>query len=276
LWPCLALFCACTTITIDEREAFDAKRTVDEDFFVERGVERRVFELRPDDGVRLVGWVLDRPDDQATVLLFGGNGFLMVTAYTQLDALLELPVDVVTLDYRGYGASTGEPSVEGLKRDALAAADYVLQTLDVPPSRLVVHGHSLGSFVALFVARQREHAAVVLENPVSSTRDLVDGLVPWFLDPLVHFDVDDALTQDDNVERARSLGSPLLIFSGTEDPITPDRMARRIHEAAAGSEWVSLEGGSHNDLPSFREFSTAYRRFVGQRITTAGLHHSRE
>jgi len=262
-----ALATGCTTIQIGEQDAFDVKRTVDQDFFEARNATRTHLTIPgADPEVALDAWWIRKPDSRGTVLLYGGNGFLMVTARAQLDALLSLPVDVLAFDYRGYGQSTGSPSVAALEADALTVYDYATRELKVEPSRMVLHGHSLGSFVAMFVEEKRQAAAVVLENPVSNVDDLVGGLVPWLFDPFVRFKVAEELKRNDNLARAETIEVPLLVFSGTEDPIAPDRMAKAIHEQAEGSEWVSIEGGGHNDLPTHAAFAERYGALVERAV----------
>jgi pimeloyl-ACP methyl ester carboxylesterase len=257
---------ACTTIELAERDAFDVKRLVTEDMLARGGVTRRDLRMRMADGTHLAGWSLERPDAEATVLVFGGNGFLMATSHALTAALLELPVEVIMFDYRGYGQSEGAPSVAAFESDALEVYDFVVQQLGRSPARIVLHGHSLGSFVALSVAQRRETAAVVLENPVTNVAELVEGWVPWFLDPLVRFDVDPALTRPDNVPPMTAPGPPVLIFGGEADPIAPAWMARRLAEVApeGRARLVEIAGGGHNDLPSSPGFIPAYAALVDQ------------
>jgi abhydrolase domain-containing protein 12 len=54
---------------------------------------------------------------------------------------------VLAFDYRGFGRSTGSPSEIGLLNDAEAIVDWALNTAKVPPSRIVLLGHSLGTAV---------------------------------------------------------------------------------------------------------------------------------
>ena len=262
--PLLCVFLsACTTIKIGEQDAFDTKRTVDLALIERLGGSLHQLRLERD-GVELDAWHIVQPESEATVILYGGNGYLMVTARAQLQALLSLPLNVLTFDYRGYGKSTGEPSVAALAEDALFVRDYAVQELGVAPERLILHGHSLGSFVAMYVESSRDVAAVVLENPLTSVDDLVEGFVPWLFDPFVRFEVAPELQVHDNLERARVIERPLLVFSGTEDPIAPDRMAKALHEAAKGSTWISIEGGGHNDLPTAPDFGRAYAELLDE------------
>lgn len=258
----------CTTVEIEEREVFDVKKTVDPSRFEALGFRWRPLQVPTPDGETLSAWHLDRQDERGLVLVYGGNGFLMVTARALLDALTKLPVDVLMFDYRGYGSSSGTPSVAALRDDAELMLERAVNELGYTPDHILLHGHSLGAFVAMYVAERHGVAGVVLENPVSSAQDLVDGLVPWFLDPLITFELAPAIREDDNVKRAEKMKAPLLVFAGEEDPIAPARMARAIDEAAPRSTLVVLERGSHNDLPTYTEFVEAYAAFVAQHLAT--------
>ena len=63
-------------------------------------------------------------------------------------------VFVLTFDYRGFGKSSGVPSESGLKNDAEAVVDWALNIARIPPNRIVLLGHSLGTAVATAVAVQ--------------------------------------------------------------------------------------------------------------------------
>ena len=63
-------------------------------------------------------------------------------------------VFVLTFDYRGFGKSTGVPSEAGLRNDAEAIIDWALNVAKIPPHRVVLLGHSLGTAVATAVASQ--------------------------------------------------------------------------------------------------------------------------
>jgi pimeloyl-ACP methyl ester carboxylesterase len=58
----------------------------------------------------------------------------------------------VTIDYRGFGHSTGSPTEAGLIVDGTALTNWVLQTAQIPADRIVILGQSLGTAVASAVA----------------------------------------------------------------------------------------------------------------------------
>ena len=261
-WTLLAA--GCTTVEIGENDAFDAKRTVSEHLLRKLGVTRRTQFVSSPEGITLSTWHLTQDGARGTVLYFGGNGYLMVNAHDILEGILQAPVDMLSFDYRGFGESEGKPSVDGLKKDALVVYDHLRDVLQVAPDAIVLHGQSLGSFVALWVASQRPVAGVVLETPVTGVRDLLSHLAPWWTRAFIRFDVDAALLREDNLERVRQLSVPLLIIAGGEDPIAHPDMARRLFERAPGpgKTLEVLPGGKHNDLPPRPDYRDAYRQFL--------------
>jgi abhydrolase domain-containing protein 12 len=71
---------------------------------------------------------------------------------TYRNLALQPNTHVVTIDYRGFGHSTGSPTEAGLIADGTALADWVLQVAQIPADRIVILGQSLGTAVASAVA----------------------------------------------------------------------------------------------------------------------------
>ena len=66
---------------------------------------------------------------------------------------------MLTVDYRGFGYSTGRPTEEGLITDGITLVNWALNVARIPPERIVVLGQSLGTAVTTAVA---EHFALNL------------------------------------------------------------------------------------------------------------------
>lgn len=88
---------------------------------------------------------------------------------------------VIAIDYRGFGKSTGAPSEDGLVLDASAVVHFAVDMAGVPPHRIVMVGHSLGSAVAAGVAERyaRVHgidlAGVIMVSGFSSLPNMLSG-----------------------------------------------------------------------------------------------------
>ncbi|KAH9499535.1 Monoacylglycerol lipase abhd12 [Bulinus truncatus] len=88
--------------------------------------------------------------------------------------LSNLDFHVVTIDYRGYGDSTGHPTENGVVSDAYTAYKWLKNR--VGDSKIFLWGHSLGTGVTTKLAKtlceEGDHpAGIVLESPFNNIRD---------------------------------------------------------------------------------------------------------
>ncbi|MCJ1420170.1 hypothetical protein MMC32_006527 [Xylographa parallela] len=85
-----------------------------------------------------------------------GSGY-RVPNYRALSAGQPRKIHVVTFDYRGFGRSNGTPSERGMILDALAVVDWAIKIAEIPPSRILIFGQSLGTAVSIAIS---EHFAL--------------------------------------------------------------------------------------------------------------------
>lgn len=259
----LLVISSCTTIKLTEKEAFDVKRTISPDYFKNTKFEFEQVQVPTADGLSLSGWFIKNRTATGTVLYFGGNGFVMVTSFHIIKAIIDQNVNLLVFDYRGYGQNDGVPSVASLKSDGLAAYDFLVREKQVEPQKLIVHGHSLGSFIASYVASEQPAAGLILECPVTDAKDWTGRLVPWFLKPVVRFEIESALLENSNVKRLSSISTPLLVIAGKNDQITPIGMAEKLFQVAKSDDKqiTIIPNGGHNDLPQREEYGAALAGF---------------
>ena len=265
-----AAFAGCTTIQIQEEDVFLPKPSVTPETFANDAVQLRELYVQSD-SVRLNAWHLTRTDAQGTVLFFGGNGFYLVQSRGYVDALTSFPVNVLMFDYRGYGKSTGEPGVNSFKQDALNVYDFAIDSLGANPQRLIVHGHSLGTFMASHTATERDVSGVVLENPATDVKGWIDGLAPWFVRLFVDFEIAEPLQDESNLSVVKRLDVPLLIFAGENDNVTRPEMAQTLYDEAVSSSknLVVVDSAGHNHLYRDPAYTDAYRSFIGGTVRSA-------
>ncbi|TVQ67278.1 MAG: alpha/beta fold hydrolase [Balneolaceae bacterium] len=255
---------ACTTIEITERDAFDAHRTITPATFHVPPFEFRQAELQTEDGETLDAWYITQENAVATVAYFGGNGHLMVKSRALIHAYSTVPVNLLLFDYRGYGLSTGDPSVMGVQQDTRTAFRFAEQLAEESGTRLFVHGHSMGSFLAAMIADENRVDGYILESPVTEVRTWTRRLVPWILRPFIRFDIEEPIRNQSNLDRVRSVDAPLLILAGTADEVTPIRMAEELLEASVSPsrELIRISGGGHNNLPEYSSYRIALNNFL--------------
>ena len=160
-----------------------------------------------------------------------------------------LGYNLLMVDYRGYGKSTGgEPSEAKVYEDAEAAWNYLLKQRVSAPQRTFIYGHSLGGAIAIDLAiHHPEAAGVIAESTFTSIyamgrRDY--SYLPVGLLLNQHFD---------SLDKVGKLKIPVLLIHGTWDTRVPWQMSQRLFDRAPQPKFLKLiEGGEHSNNSSYR------------------------
>ena len=196
------------------------------------------------DGLELSGWFLaaSGPSPRFTVLVFNGNAGNRADRGPLAAALHRHGMQVLLVDYRGYGGNPGTSSESGFAADGRAARAYLLDRSDVDASRLVYFGESLGAAVAVGLAVEHPSAALILRSPFTSMADVGQHHYPFLPVRLL---LRDTFPSIDRINRIRS---PLLVIAGERDRIVPIQQSRRLYEAASAPKTlVVFPEADHND-----------------------------
>ena len=193
--------------------------------------------LRTADGGEVRAVHLANPGARWTILYSHGNGEDLGNILPVLEAIHALGFSVFAYDYRGYGASPGRASAEGVVLDAEAAYAHVTGVLDVSPDRLILWGRSVGGGPTVHLASTRACAGMVLEATFTSAFCVVTNR------RILPFD------RFENRRLIRGMDLPTLFIHGTKDRIVPFGHGRRNFECAAEPKTaVWVDGAGHNDL----------------------------
>lgn len=173
------------------------------------------------------------PSSKGTVLYFGGDGFHIGTGGLPVARFFaSLDLGVLLVDYRGYGLSEGTPTIPALKSDAVRAFDLA-SSLVRTSTPLIVHGFSMGSFIAASLTEQRPVHALVLESTAPSALAWARHQIPWIAKPFVRIDLAEPLPAESNEARLRLYRGYLLLLAGGADDITPPSMAQNLFSTSA-------------------------------------------
>ncbi len=217
------------------------------------------------DGVTLIAWVIRAPgaDTAARWLLVchGNAGNLSDAGRpAHYAGLRALGLNLLAFDYRGYGESGGAPTEAGLYRDAEAAYGYLRDTLGVPPERIVLFGHSLGSAVAVDLATRVPAAGLVLEGALVSVTARAQEVYPYV--PVRWI----ARSRFASIEKIGRVEIPKLFLHARGDDVVPIGHGRRLYEAAPPPKtFVALAGG-HGD--AFEADSAVYFGAIARFLET--------
>jgi pimeloyl-ACP methyl ester carboxylesterase len=160
--------------------------------------------------------------------------------------------EVVAFHYRGYGPSSGRPSAAALLADAPLIHDFVTSRLRA--AKVVVVGFSIGSAVAVRLARERPVQGVVLVTPFDTLERLARqhyGWVPVKLLLRHHMAP---------VDEIRSVTAPVALISAERDFIIPQQRSEPLRAAARSLIMdKTIAAAGHNDIYSKSEFEQTMR-----------------
>ncbi len=191
------------------------------------------------DGERVETWLLPGAAQGAAPLLIytHGNGELIDFWADRFEPLRAAGINVLLVEYPGYGRSAGRPSESSITATMLAAYDRAAGDPRVDAQRIIGHGRSLGGGAAAQLAARRPMAALILESTFTSVTDIVRGygLPDWLI--IKRFDTRAVLDGYDG---------PVLIMHGVNDVNIPVTHAHAL-KATAQNAALHLMPCGHND-----------------------------
>lgn len=198
------------------------------------------------DGVSIAARRYEIDTHGPTIVYFHGNGEVVGDHDGIAPLYHSIGVNLFVFEFRGYGRSTGSPTMEHLVADGAVCGRRALELLDTDGfdgPRLVM-GRSLGANPALEVAaRVPGYGALILESGAGNVSRFVSrlGLQPGpELDRLVAA----------HAAKLATITMPSLIIHGLRDDLVPVDNALATAELLAASEVATelVEGAGHNDL----------------------------
>ena len=218
--------------------------------------------IKTDDNVHLNCWLMwnqsHSPEvrkNKPVVMFFQENAGNMAFRLPFLQMMTRiLDCNTFILSYRGYGRSQGSPSEHGLKIDAQAALDHILQRQDIDNTRIVLMGRSLGGAVAIHTAAANKDKirGVIIENTFFNIQSLVPHLMPLLgiaIGPGRPFNFLLRNNWYNNVAVSRLKDMPALFLSAQEDEMIPHHQMKALYSIHGKHPWlmVPLDGARHID-----------------------------
>jgi len=202
-----------------------------------------------------------QPRTRGLVFFIHGNAGNVETWSTALDFYRRVGYDLFIFDFRGYGRSTGRIGSEAeLHADVRAAYDAIAPAYANVP--IVVYGRSLGSGLAVELARHVRADLVVLVTPYASMGSIARRVYPWAPARLLRYPL-----RTDGI--IGEVAAPLMLLHGTRDLLIPiDESLVLMARARSDVELVTVEGASHNDIQEF----PVYRERLSARLDALAAH----
>ncbi len=206
------------------------------------------FYLTTKDGAKLNALHFKREDPAGVILYFHGNAGDLSRWGEVVQYFVKLNYDVVVMDYRTYGKSTGSLSESALLNDAELFYEYVSERFR--NEKIVLYGRSLGSAMASYLVSKHSPSLLVLETPFYSLLDVAQDRFPILpMNSLLKY-------QFRSYEYLQASNCPILILHGDQDKVVPIHSAKKLFQSLEGknAEFITILGGEHNNLSTFKSF----------------------
>jgi uncharacterized protein len=193
---------------------------------------------------------------RGVVFYLHGNAGNLKTWFIHTEPYRKAGLDLVMMDYRGYGKSTGRIGSEAeLHADVRAVWDSVAARY--AGQRVVLLGRSLGTGLAARLASELQPDLTVLVTPYLSLQALADEHYPWVPSPILRY----PMLSHDWLARVRT---PVMLLHGDADALIPLSHSQRLLRSAARGRLVVIPSAGHNDIHQF----PAYREALDRALAT--------
>jgi len=227
------------------------------------GHRTRAVVLRANDGTRLAGWLMtpNMPGPHPAVVYFGGRS--EEVSWVVRDAGTMFPgMAVLAMNYRGYGDSRGEPGEEHMVEDGCMLFDWLCARHNVDPKRVAVVGRSLGSGVAVQVAKERPANSVVLITPYDSILALAQR--KFRVVPVSYL----LRHRFESIKYASLLSAPTYVLRAASDDVVPhihtDQLVAKLTRAPLDE---TIPGSDHMNIPYLPETQQKVAQFLTTQFT---------
>ncbi|MBF0381172.1 MAG: alpha/beta fold hydrolase [Magnetococcales bacterium] len=217
-----------------------------------------------EDGITLASRFHFAGTDCPTILFWHGNGEV-ASQYDHSQEYVEMGINFLAVDFRGYGESEGIPTGSNLLHDAITVYEKtpnLLKEIGIVSEQLYIMGRSLGCTAAVEVGRyaQGNISGLILESGRAFTvpvMERIGGFDPKQMEESLGFK---------NHEKIADIAVPTLIIHGEKDEIIPVSDAKAMYEnsAAKAKKLVKIANAGHNDLMMIGhdEYYAAIRNFI--------------
>lgn len=155
--------------------------------------------------------------------------------------------DVIMVDYRGFGKSTGRRTQKAVKRDLQVVYNKIKE--NVNEKYIILYGRSLGSGFATKLASTNQPRMLILDAPYYSLSKVAKRYVPFMpLSILIKFPMP-------TYKWLKYVQCPVHIIHGTDDKLIPFKTSVKLSKIKPKLTTLhSIIGGGHKNLNTFEYY----------------------
>jgi len=219
-----------------------------------------------DKSAQLNGLFLDNAKSQDVIFVIQGNGMKVSQGgMKMMKQLAHLNKDIIMFDRRGLGASNGQANITNLIDDASLQFNYIQN--QIKPKNIIIHGYSLGSFIAAKLAKNENIDALILHGSATNVQEWIDEKMPWYSKLFVTVEVEDVFNTVDNKDIVQNhFSGPLLVIGAQNDEQVPGVLSKRIFQASKSKykKLIMVKDSDHSSMLNKPNEIALYKDFLNK------------
>lgn len=187
---------------------------------------------------------------KATVFYYHGNSGNISNNSAIAKLLCRADYQVLMVDYRGYGKSTGIPKHSNIASDAQYIFDELLKRDNFKELPVIIYGASIGTQVAtkICIDNQKRVNALILDGAMSSFTDMALLSAPEEQKAIITQYVTSPYSAKENVKHLSS--TPKLFIHSPHDRAVPYKQSKYVYDNASAPKEQWIYEGEHLEAPS--------------------------
>lgn len=179
-----------------------------------------------------------------TIFYFHGAAGNVTTYQFMTKPLIDAGYQLVMVDFRGYGLSTGKPSHKNVAEDGQKLFDELIKRADIKNTKIYLYGASLGTQIAAHLAKNNSSkiSGLILDCPMASFTDIAAHFAPQYKDFILQSMVSPYSAKED-VKTLSKL--PILIVQAKDDKTVPYEQGKLVFDNASEPKILIESKGDH-------------------------------
>lgn len=218
--------------------------------------EEKTVEPEPGAKINYLHFQVDEPKG-AVIYLKGNTKSIKGWGKFAID-FTRLGYEVIMMDYRGFGKSTGKRTVEAMKRDSQFIYNIVKN--EFSEEKIVVYGRSLGSGFAARLASKNNPRLLILTSPLYSLLRTIHRYLPFMpAKPFLRYNIP-------TFQYLKNVRCPIKIIHGSDDRLVPISTAVDLSEInPAITRLYVILGAGHINIHQFEEYHRVMEEIFEER-----------
>ncbi|KRX09336.1 hypothetical protein PPERSA_09220 [Pseudocohnilembus persalinus] len=190
------------------------------------------------------------------LIYFHGNAEDLGYSYDFANALRKnLQINVLSVEYPGYGAYEGNPCSDKIIEDCEIVFEFLTSTLNISAKKIFLFGRSIGSGPATHLASKKRPGCLILMCPYTSIRNIVKDLVGAWPALLV-------ADRFKNIEKISKVRCPSFFVHGQKDKLIPYQHSIDLMSKCQGMSYLNLsENMTHNEFRMMDDIIVPLKKF---------------